>query len=253
MRKIRSAKGDRPDAVALFLEGALGAGPVAVSELEAKARAAGLVGERQNLSDTKSFRAAKKRLAIRSVRTGFGRGGEWSWALAGQHSAAVALDRSPGARASVIYEEAHSRPKQREVVTPAPANFQRAPEEAPRKPTVPADWVRGVELLRRQARPSGVPQHRWQLFLEDCARFLDPFIGWAVRAAKLGWDAEALFGCDRHRPLDQPGAGLLWRVAGGRLTAIYKDWATIDAGDGAQRVFHRRPGTTNVTLPWLLR
>jgi hypothetical protein len=57
VRKIRSAKGDRPDAVALFLEGALGAGPVAVSELEAKARAAGLVGERQNLSDTKSFRS----------------------------------------------------------------------------------------------------------------------------------------------------------------------------------------------------
>jgi hypothetical protein len=48
-------------------------------------------------------------------------------------------------------------------------------------------------------------------------------------------------------------AGLLWRLSGGRLLAIYKDWATIAGTDGTPRVFHRRPSTKNVTLPWLPR
>src|SRR5262245_41851871 len=117
---------------------------------------------------------------------------------------------------------------------------------------VPPDWERGVERLHRQPRPPGVLPHLWQLFLDDCDRFLDPRDGWAERAAALGWDAEALFGCDRRRPLDHPGAGLLWRVAGGRLTTIYREGATIEV-DGKQRTFHRRRSAPNITLPWRLR
>src|SRR5262249_20623946 len=146
------------------------------------------------------------------------------WALPRAPRAAVAeptLGRSSGAPTSVAYGERHTRPEQRPVVTTARATLTSAPVEPLRKHLVPQEWVRGLALLHRQARPSGVPQHRWQLFLDDCARFLDPSNGWAERASRLGWDAEALFGCDRHRPLDQLGAGLLWRVAGGRLIAIY--------------------------------
>jgi hypothetical protein len=41
---------------------------------------------------------------------------------------------------------------------------------------------------------------------------------WAERAARLGWDAMALFGCAPKRPLDYSGsAGLLWAINGGRL------------------------------------
>ena len=54
---------------------------LAVAELEVHARAAGLVGERQRLTDAKTFKAAKKKLGIMSRRGGFGRDGEWSWAL----------------------------------------------------------------------------------------------------------------------------------------------------------------------------
>ena len=252
MRSVRRAKDGHSDPVALFLSRALAPGPLTVSELEAKARAAGLLGERQSLSDAKRFRAAKRRLAIRSIRTGFGRGGGWLWALSGERArvAEGTVNRSGGTPTSVIYEDTHSRPKQSDVVIPAPATSQ--PVEALRKPSIPLDWVHGVELLRRLARPSGVPQHRWQLFLDDCARFLDPSRGWAERAAKLGWDAEALFGCDRHRPLDQPGADLLWRVAGGRLIAIYKTWAVVES-NGAQHIVHRRPATRGATRPWSLR
>src|SRR5262249_57098317 len=87
-----------------------------------------------------------------------------------------------------ICGEDHTQPKQRDIVTPTAANFKRALVEAPGQPSIPLDWVRGVELLRRLGRPSGVPQHRWLLFLEDCERFLDLSNGWAERAAKLGWD-----------------------------------------------------------------
>ena len=37
-------------------------------------RIPGLVGERQRLTDAKTFKAAKKKLAVRSIRDGFGRG-----------------------------------------------------------------------------------------------------------------------------------------------------------------------------------
>ena len=75
----------------------------------------------------------------------------------------------------------------------------------------------------------------------------------AERAAELGWDALALFGCHRDRPLEHLGsAGLVWVINGGRLVALYRDWATIELANGAERVFHRRRlDTTKVTLPWL--
>jgi hypothetical protein len=64
--------------------------------------------------------------------------------------------------------------------------------------------------------------------------------------ADLGWDAMSLFGCDRQRPLDRPGAGLLWRVGAGRVIAIRKDWAAIETNGvqhirpwASQRIEHR--------------
>jgi hypothetical protein len=97
---------------------------------------------------------------------------------------------------------------------------------------------------------SGVPQHRWRQFVDDCYNFLSS--KQAERAAQLGWDAWALFGCRRDRPGDA-GAGLLWAVNGGRVVEIHRDWAGIElAGNGSQRVFdRRRPGAANVALPWI--
>jgi hypothetical protein len=44
---------------------------------------------------------------------------------------------------------------------------------------------------------------------DDCNNFLNPSENWADRAARLGWDAMALFGCAPKRPLDYSGsAGL---------------------------------------------
>ena len=54
-----------------FLNRVLAAGAIAVGDLETKARAAGLLGEHQQIRHAKAFIKAKKSLGIRSLRTGF--------------------------------------------------------------------------------------------------------------------------------------------------------------------------------------
>jgi hypothetical protein len=93
-----------------------------------------------------------------------------------------------------------------------------------------------------------VPQHRWGVFLNDVDQFGRG--GWAQRAADLGWGTLALFGCHPTRPLDHlNGAGLLWRISGGKITAMQSDWATIES-DGVQHIVHRRPAPATFVLPW---
>ena len=64
-----------------FLRNALAEGALGVPQLEAMARAAGLLSEEQCITHAKVFKQAKKSLGIRSVRNGFGSGGEWAWVL----------------------------------------------------------------------------------------------------------------------------------------------------------------------------
>ena len=53
-----------------------------------------------------------------------------------------------------------------------------------------------------------------------------------------------------QRPLDHlNGAGLLWRLSGGKITRpMHTDWATIEI-DGVQHIVHRRPAPANFVLP----
>ena len=126
-----------------------------------------------------------------------------------------------------------------------------APIEPTQTGRVPLEWLAGVASLDKQRAPSGIPRHRWQLFLDDCARFLDQREAWAERAADLGWDTLALFGCHPTRPLDHlNGAGLLWRLSGGKIIAMQSDWALIEI-NGVQRIIHRRPTPANFVLPWI--
>src|SRR6202047_3367876 len=69
------------DLVIEFLGDALALGALGVPELEARARAAGLLGEGQRITHAKVFKRTKKFLGIKSVRNGFGDGGEWLWRL----------------------------------------------------------------------------------------------------------------------------------------------------------------------------
>jgi hypothetical protein len=76
-----SGRADREGVAAEFLRDALAGGALGVPKLEAMARAAGLLGERQSITHAKTFKQAKKSVGIRSVRNGFGDGGGWCWLL----------------------------------------------------------------------------------------------------------------------------------------------------------------------------
>jgi hypothetical protein len=127
---------DRDHLAAEFLRKGLANGPVLVSELEAAAGAAGLLGSDQRISDAKRFKRVKKFLGIRSVRNGFGSAGEWFWLLEKQ---------------------------------PTPLVAEPPPEVAPR---IPSGWIDGVGRLSQRRPPPDIPPHRWRQFLTDCTKFL---------------------------------------------------------------------------------
>jgi hypothetical protein len=204
--------------VAVFLRDSLAGGALAVTELDARARAAGLLGERQSITHITVFKRAKKSLGIRSLRAGFGARSQWRWQLPRQSEGSLKTDSG------------------RE-----------------RRGPIPIDWVQGVACLDPDRPPNDVPRLRWRQFVGDCKSFLSSPENWAERGAGLGWDAMALFGCAPKRPLDYLGsAGLLWVINGGRLLELHRDWAVIDVPvHGSQRIFYRRNvDAAKITLPW---
>jgi hypothetical protein len=211
------------DRVTAFLRNSLAEAAQDVLKLEVMARTEGLLSERQRITHAKAFKRAKHSLGIKSVRAGFGPNGGWRWEL---------LCDCDGASAA--------------------SPITRQPVCAKRR--VPSTWVEEVARLDYYRAPTDVPAHRWRQFVSDCNNFVAAGENWAERAAELGWDARALFGCHRNRPLMHlGGAGLLWAINGGRLIELHRDWATIElAVDRSRRVFHRRRlDGANITLPWI--
>jgi hypothetical protein len=202
--------------VTAFLRKSLAGGAQDVLTLEAMARTKGLLGDRQRITHTKPFKRGKHSLRIRSVRAGFGTNGGWRWELPCDRDGAVA-----------------SRPVRAER-------------------RIPVGWVEGVARLDDYRPPTDIPRHRWRQFVSDCHSFLNSSENWAERAAELGWDARALFGCHRNYPLMHLGsAGLLWAINGGKLVELHRDWAVIELPVNSQRTFNRRDvAAGKVTLPW---
>jgi hypothetical protein len=236
----------RPHAgiVTEFLRNVLAGGSIGVPKLEALARSSGLLTEGQRITHAKVFKQAKKSIGIRSVRNGFGSGGEWVWVL-DQQSAHKQLDSPELPVAEAVASEIHV--KAAEEVS-AKVGVDIAAGES----RVPAGWTRGVAALERRGPPTDVQPHRWECFVDDCVRFLAAEDNGAEHAATLGWDDLALFAA-RTRPLDHQGsAGLLWHVNGGRIVELHRDWAVIErAEDRSRRVHHRRHlDSRTVTLPW---
>jgi hypothetical protein len=221
--------------VTSFLREALAVDALGVPQLEGMARAAGLLRERQRIAQAKPFRRAKKSLGIRSIRYGFGAGGEWLWKL----SPASALAAEPTASTGTsVAEDRYSITQDHRT------------EERP----IPREWVEGVARLEQYQPPSDIPRYRWRQFAEDCCAFM-ACEQLSNRAAELGWSAAALFGCQRSHPLSYLGnAGLLWHVDGGKVIELHRTWAVIDRpANRAPRVFSRRDvGRANIALPWVL-
>jgi hypothetical protein len=165
-----------------FLRDSLACGALAVADLEAMAREAGLLSERQQIRHAKAFKKAKKALSIRSVRDGFGSGGKWAWLLPPQ-----VTQMTTGSTAN---SELDSK-RQHSASAPAPPT---TPAHGSETCSVVRQWADGIERLDYARSPTAVPLIRWRQFLGDCHSFLSSSENWAERAAALGWNDLALFG-----------------------------------------------------------
>ena len=180
--------------VAGFLRQQLNSGPVVVADLEAVARTAGLLGEGQRITDAKAFKKGKKSVGVKSIRKGFGAGGEWAWALSEQEPAATVTE-PPGqqlaepAKTGDTYVEVRKDVLLKEEPGRAPADL--------RGHRIPSSWIDGVARLKYDRPFADIPKHRWARFLDDTRNFMASDKNWAGRAAAFGWDALALFGCHR--------------------------------------------------------
>jgi hypothetical protein len=148
-RKRRATRASHRNAqaelVAAFLRLTLTGGPVRVAELQVKARAAGLLGDRQTVTNSKKFRAGKAALNIRSYRIGFGAGSECAWALPDVPGAALAgtvAHPSPDVPAvSVIRGGDACQPDVGTSTVSPRSNPDGAPNgDAPNR-RIPLDWV----------------------------------------------------------------------------------------------------------------
>ena len=82
--------------VTKFLRDALAVDAVGVPELDEKARAKGLLGERQSITTARGFKRAKKSLGIRSRRAGFGARSQWRWQLPRQSEGSLKTETARG-------------------------------------------------------------------------------------------------------------------------------------------------------------
>jgi hypothetical protein len=243
--------------ISAFLKDALAGGAVVVAELEAEARAAMLLGQGQGITHSKLFKRTKKELGVRSIRDGFGRGGEWFWELPPRPSTTAAtpvghLSAETSAEATYTDDDADSKSASKIAPTDA-RDVKRLPHVFRERGGIPLEWTNGIANLDRVRAPRDVPLHRWQVFVRDCEVFCQ---NWAGQAADLGWDAKAIFGCSKNQPLSYlQVAGLVWALAGRKLISLYADSAFIEnPADGSQHVFNRRAiYGVQITLPWRLR
>ena len=236
-------------AAVAFLRGALAKGAVPVTKLELKARELGLLAENQSITHAKVFKEAKKVLGIRSVRTGFGQSGEWWWELSGLPQAPTTVSAVQLSKAGVGTADTYAAASS--GIGHAQASHGRATPESRN----PSEWIEGVARLDYHHAPAGIRLHRWRQFVDDCARFLDSTRNGAARAATLGWDTYALFGCGPTHPLDHLGsAGLLWFINGGRIVELHRGWAILEVPGRESRISYnrQRSDTPNGRLPWEL-
>jgi hypothetical protein len=145
-----TGRGQREGVAAEFLRDVLAGGPLGVPKLEAMARAAGLLGQRQSITHAKVFKTAKKFLGIKSVRNGFGDGGEWLWRL----------ERRP---ASPV-----SKPVSIEDTYAEALDLEEGPADARR---IPSSWIDGVarldhHRLRHRTAPMAPVFERLQQILD---------------------------------------------------------------------------------------
>jgi len=247
-----------PRSVAVDFLGVLRNGPIAVGELEALARCAGLIEAQQPIGQSRAFRDARKVLGIRAYQ----KGRRWLWALA-----ALPLSDEhrlpPSDDLPTTPESSPSEPTQvntfaRTIADSARATAREQSPEAQRRQSdyrlsgrrvAVLKWAEEIARLDRARPPDrSIPRLQWNLFCNDSAKFVTTDV--AVRANALGWDDKAIFGFDLKVPTRRDRMGLLWFVLGGQITEIYHDGATISSGIRQRYHARRRIDPQALRLPW---
>jgi hypothetical protein len=112
-------------------------------------------------------------------------------------------------------------------------------------------WIEASAGLDFARPPGDVPHRRWMQLIDDIARFVDG--GFARRAARLGWAALDLFGCDGEKPFARiDRQGLCWLIAGNRLIDLSESGAIIETWTGARLTWRPKPNEPGRVLPWEL-
>jgi hypothetical protein len=128
-----------------FLQRALIGGALDVTQLEAMARAAGLLGKPQQIQHAKAFKKAKKSLGIRSIRDGFGSKGKWAWLLPAKPVKPAKKEADPQKDANAC-----------EQVRSVSVNLNGLPAEL-LSGRIPPHWVDGIARLDSHRIPREVP------------------------------------------------------------------------------------------------
>jgi hypothetical protein len=116
---------------------------------------------------------------------------------------------------------------------------------------VPPEWDNGLARLHPDSHPGDVPSGRWRQFVHDCGRLLDA--GLIEEAARLGWTAHDLFGCDDERPFARVDQwGLVWLIKGGSIVSVSMSAAVIETPTGARQTYRRKDGAPGRVLAWEL-
>lgn len=97
---------------------------------------------------------------------------------------------------------------------------------------VPAEYAEEFARLQQWC-PTGVPEARWRLFLNDGGVFLDR---WGSEAVSLGWKVGDLFGLDPAVPLARyDRMGLVWLLKAARVVSLSSTIAAISSGHSHTR------------------
>jgi hypothetical protein len=260
----RVAKDERLTVATSLVRSMLLQGSAAALEVQANAQRAGLLGDREQIGQSRLFRTVRKLLRVELHRQGFGPGSKIIWKLPGAspsideqpvdakasdnrtdeqpEAAGVANERGPVAHGDDRAGSDEARSERRVPDVPL-QGVEKLVDLDPAKVRV-QEWSAALNRLDPNRPRRGIPPALWRGFLERCQAFV---AAWGLRAAALKWRSGDLFAVDTTNPLN---CGLVWMIGAGRVVELDREAAMILMPTGALKVYRRRPSNVAMALPW---
>jgi hypothetical protein len=117
---------------------------------------------------------------------------------------------------------------------------------------VPRAWTERFARLDPDMASAGLAMtpRRWRAIYEAIEAFLER---WGAEAARLGWQAEDIFGADATRPeVTWLNSGPLWSSDGACVVALFDDRIVFETVTGSRQTAPKRPHLRPRVLPWAL-